>query len=407
MSRLVPEILTAEGYRKLWYTGALYYQAHWMEITITGWVVLQFTESAAAVGLVAFFRSLPMLLFGFVFGTLADRFPRLAVLAVIQLAGLFGALGLALVFRLGVESIWVICIISAFIGSAWAGDFAARRALITEVNTPESTGSAMSLEALSMQGGKIFAPVGAGVVLGIASPPVAYLVLSGMFCLGLVSLARLHSTGFVRRTTSASTMPMLQLLRSGWHSAIQIPIVRAVLIITVLMNLMVFPYQQLIALVAGEILDVGPGRMGVLSGAAGLGSVVVAGYLTFRSRPSTASRYFAFGATIGSAGLVALAISTSFPLSLGLQFLIGGFFGAFSAMQSVIVARAVSPEMRARALGVLAMAIGTGPIGILLTGTLSSWIGPSLTIGGLAATATTLLIVTIAWYRHVLFGNQG
>jgi MFS family permease len=402
LDRLLPDVLTVEGYRRLWYTGLLYYQAHWMEITITGWVVLSFTQSAAAVGLVAFFRTLPMLIFGLVFGTLADRFPRIGVLAGIQIAGIVASLGFCLLFLLGYEVLWMVCVLSTIIGCAWAADFAARRALIAELNPPENTGSAMSLEALSMQGGKIVAPVVAGGLLGLAGAPAAYAFLTGMFGLGIVALVHLHRGGSITRQVTASTIPLLQLIRSGWAAAMEVPVIRVVLIITVIMNLLVFPYQHLIALVAGDILEVGPGRMGMLSGAAGLGSALVAGYLTFRSRPSTALRYFAGGATLASIGLIGLAMSTNFPLSLGLQLAIGASAGAFGAMQPVLIARSVDPEIRARAMGVLAMAIGTGPIGILLTGTLSSWIGPAWTIGGMSAVAAIALITTLVVYRTVL-----
>ncbi|TVR72696.1 MAG: MFS transporter [Sphaerobacteraceae bacterium] len=402
LARLLPDVLFADGYRRLWYTGLLYYQAHWMEITITGWVVLSFTGSAAAVGLVAFFRTLPMLILGLIFGTLADRFPRLAVLGVIQVAGMLASLGFCLLFLAGLEILWVVCVLSTIIGCAWAADFAARRALITELNRPENTGSAMSLEALSLQGGKIVSPVVAGVLLGVGGAPAAYAFLTAMFGLGIVALMYLQRSGTLRRTVVASTIPMLQLIRSGWVAAMEVPVIRVVLIITVIMNLLVFPYQHLIALVAGDILEVGPGRMGMLSGAAGVGSALVAGYLTFRSRPSTALRYFAGGATLSSIGLVGLAMSTSFPLSLVLQLTIGACAGAFGAMQPVLIASSVDPEMRARAMGVLAMAIGTGPIGILLTGTMSSWIGPAWTIGGLAGLATAALVITLVLYRGVL-----
>ncbi len=405
LGRMLPVVLATDSYRRLWYTGLLYYQAHWMEITVTGWVVLEFTGSAASVGLVAFFRTLPMLVFGLIFGTLADRFKRVSVLGAIQITGLSAALGFALLFSLGYEILWLVCLLSAVIGCAWAADFATRRALVTELNTAENTGSAMSLEALSLQGGKIFAPIIGGLLLGVGGAPAAYVFLSGMFAFGLFGVGRLRAIGVEGRPATTSSLPLIDLLRTGWRTAVEIPIVRVALIVTVVMNLMVFPYQHLIALIAGEVLDVGPSRMGVLSGAAGLGSAVLAGYLTFRSRPATAPVYFAVGATAGAAGLVVLAFSTNFHLSVGLQLAIGACFGAFGAMQSVIVARAVEPEMRARAMGVLAMAIGTGPIGMLLTGTLSSWIGASWTIGGMAAMATVILAATILRYREELFGS--
>lgn len=403
---LLPAVLFVDGYRRLWYTGLLYYQAHWMEITVTGWVVLSVTGSAAAVGLVAFFRTLPMLVFGLIFGTLSDRFPRLGVLLVIQSTGLLAATGFSVLFLLGIEQLWMICALSSIAGCAWAADFATRRALVSELNDRENTSSAMSLEALSLQSGKILAPVIGGVLLGAGGAPTAYLFLTAMFACGIGALMRLRSVRVARRRPASTAMPMLELIRTGWSTVIQIPVVRVALIITVLMNLLVFPYQHLIALVAGEILEVGPGRMGVLSGAAGLGSAIMAGFLIFRSRPATARRFFAAGATLGAIGLMVLAVSTSFHVSVGIQLVIGAGFGAFGAMQPVLIASAVEPEMRARAMGVLAMAIGTGPIGMLLTGSLSSVIGASWTIGSLAGLASLLLTITLIRNRHVLMSGE-
>jgi MFS family permease len=139
LAALIPAVLMAVGYRRLWFTGLIYYQAHWMEITITGWVVLSVTDSAAAVGVVAFFRAIPMLVLGLIFGTLADRFPRIGVLAAIQITGILAAAGYSIIFLLGYEHLWVICALAALIGCAWAADFAARSALVAELNIPEQT----------------------------------------------------------------------------------------------------------------------------------------------------------------------------------------------------------------------------------------------------------------------------
>ena len=46
-------------------------------------------------------------------------------------------------------------------------------------------------------------------------------------------------------------------------------------------------------------------------------------------------------------------------------------------MQSTIVLLVSKPEIRGRALGVVTLAIGAGPIGALIVGAVSEWIGPS------------------------------
>ena len=46
-------------------------------------------------------------------------------------------------------------------------------------------------------------------------------------------------------------------------------------------------------------------------------------------------------------------------------------------MQSTIVLLVSKPELRGRALGVVTIAIGAGPIGSLIIGAVSEWIGSS------------------------------
>ena len=168
------------------------------------------------------------------------------------------------------------------------------------------------------------------------------------------------------------------------------------------MNLLVFPYQQLIAVIAGDILAVGAARMGVLAGADGVGAIVVAGFLATRSRPIRQGPVFLVGACGVGALLLALALARSYPLALGLPVPIGAGAGAFGAMQPALILAAVAPEQRARAMGMLAMAIGTAPFGILLAGTLSDAIGPAVTLAGMAALALLLIAAIVARNRAFL-----
>ena len=58
--------------------------------------------------------------------------------------------------------------------------------------------------------------------------------------------------------------------------------------------------------------------------------------------------------------------------------------------------------MRARAMGMLAMAIGVGPFGVLLTGFLSSAIGATWTITGMSLIAFALMAAILARSRTLL-----
>ncbi|MFN8537254.1 MAG: hypothetical protein U0232_07225 [Thermomicrobiales bacterium] len=69
------------------------------------------------------------------------------------------------------------------------------------------------------------------------------------------------------------TIPLIALVQLELDDlTIHNPTVRGVLLITVVMNLLTFPYQHLIVVVAAEILSVGSERMGLLAGIDGIGS---------------------------------------------------------------------------------------------------------------------------------------
>ena len=380
-------LLSLPVYRRLWLSSILYYAAYWVEIVTAGWVVLAMTRSALAVGLVGFCRMLPMLLLGMLLGAVADRIPRTALLLVAQSTGLLASGCLATLFALGHARLWSICLLTGVLGCVWATDFPTRRALIAEVQGSERSGRALSLEAMTMQGSKLVAAALAGGLLAAGGARLGYLVVAGLYATGVVAMLRLRRSMPAPARATAPSIPLVRLVGEGFSVALRIPSLRAVLAVTALMNLLVFPYQQLTAVIAGQILTVGPFWMGLLTGADGIGAIVVAGLLAFRIRLGRAGLAFAAGALSGTALVVLLGASHVYPLSLGAQIGAGACFGAFSSVQPLLMLRAVEPAMRARALGVLAMAIGCTPFGVLLAGMLSSVVGPSATLTGMGIVA--------------------
>ena len=74
----------------------------------------------------------------------------------------------------------------------------------------------------------------------------------------------------------------------------------------------------------------------------------------------------------------------------------------FGAMQSIIVVSSTRPEMRGRVLGVLAVAIGSGPIGALHVGWLATQIGTDIAVLAIAIVGFVLTGGTILLSRKYL-----
>ncbi|MCC7022858.1 MAG: MFS transporter [Thermomicrobiales bacterium] len=383
---LPARVLSSPIYRRIWLSGIIYYSARWVEIITSGWIVLALTGSPLLVGLTGFFRVLPMLVLGSLFGALADRFTRVNILLGIHAASLLAALILATTFILGGESLAIIYPMIFVLGCGTAADFSARSSLIDEVQDRSLLANTMSLESLSMSGAKITATIVAGFLLSAGGAPLAYGYLALLYAAGLIWLGALKRRLPARqRGSHTGSLRLISSLYSGWASALRLPVVRGVFFVTIIINVLIFPYQQLIAIVAGDILSVGPFWMGVLAGADGIGGILTAAWLTFGSGSRRQGALFVGGATGAAALLIGLALSSVFALSLAIQVAIGICTGLFAAHQAALVLSATPVESRARALGLIATAIGLTPVGMLLIGGLSSAVGAQVAIAAMAA----------------------
>ena len=149
------------------------------------------------------------------------------------------------------------------------------------------------------------------------------------------------------------------------------------IVITVFMNLLLFPYMQMVTVVSKNILHVGPLLMGILMASDGLGALVGSTLIASRNKILYHGRFFLYGSILSLMALTIFSMSTWYLVSLPLLLILGVGTSGVGTMQSAIVLLVSRPEIRGRALGVITLAIGAGPIGSLVVGAVSEWIGPA------------------------------
>ena len=88
-------------------------------------------------------------------------------------------------------------------------------------------------------------------------------------------------------------------------------------------------------------------------------------------------RIYLYGSLLSLGALFVFSSSSIYFISLVLLLFLGIGTSGFGTMQSTIVLLVSKPELRGRALGVVTIAIGAGPIGSLIIGAVSEWIGSS------------------------------
>jgi len=379
------EILHEPSYRRLWASGLCMSVARWMDLVTLGWLSFQLTGSPFMVGLAAFARSAPMMFVGPFAGIVADRVPRGRVLVISQTTGLLAAALLAVVFATGHGGYWVLLALEFVFGVVWALDFPARRTALYAVLGAPRVAQAVSLETVSMQIAKMVGPLAAGFCLARAGPMASFATMGAIYLVGLVASgplgARLGGPSGGPTTSLAATM------RAGLSAAWTSPTVRAVLLVTVAMNTLFFPYQHMLPVFAREVLALGPVGLGSLVAADGCGALL--GALLIAARRGGLGHRTMFGAAslAGPLLLVALSGSRRVVLCAALLFVMGLAESAYAAMQSTLVLLSAPERMRGGVMGILSACIGTQPLGTLALGLLagSAGVPVAFTVNALAA----------------------
>jgi MFS family permease len=378
----------------LWAAGGLSNASRWMETGVLGWLILDLTDSAWYVALVGVSRSAPLLAFGLFAGLIADRTNRWAVMLCTQAvnAVVTGVL-VVLLLSTAIQSWHVLCV--AFIlGCGTILDMPSRRSLIYDLVGPQQVVSAMSLETVNNTGGKFLGPLIGGLMIEITGFAGVYLLLMAIYLLALGFILQVKIS---LPAPPGTAQPIWQSLMSGLQYSLQNRVVLGVLCITVIMNALAFSYAQILPVVARDHLQVGPGLMGLLASADGLGTLIGALLLTAFGNLTLQGRIFALGALLELISLMGFAASPWYALSCLLLFGVGLGNAGFSTMQSTIILLSAAPGMRGRAVGVLGLCIGSTPLGLLELGALAVLVGAPAAIGINAAIGLALWLPVMAY----------
>jgi MFS family permease len=364
-----------------------------MEMGVLGWLILELTNSPWQVALAGACRAAPMLAFGLFSGLIADRMNRWRVMLVTQVGNALITAVLLVSLLLDAIEPWQVFLGAFVLGCSTILDMPSRRSLIYDVVGPDKLVSAMSLETVNNTVGKFLGPLIGGFVIewtGFEGVYVLFL-LAYLFTLLLILQIKADIPG-----ASIGTQPIWQSLVGGVRYALQNRMVLGVLYTTILMNALGFSYVQVLPVVARDHLQIGPGLMGLLASADGLGTLIGALMLAAFGNARQQGRIFALGALLELVCLVAFALSPWYGLSFVLLVLVGLGNSGFSTMQSTIILLSAAPGMRGRAVGILGLCIGSTPLGLLELGVVASLFGAPAAIGFNAGMALMLMLPVVA-----------
>lgn len=364
---------------KLFFIGQLFsLTGTWMQQVALGWLVYRLTHSALLLGAVSFFSQIPMLLMGLWGGVVADRVPRHRLIIFTQVLSLLQAAILAALTLSGRISVAEIMVLSLVLGIINAFDIPARQSFFAELVERKDLPNAIALNSTIFNASKLVGPSVAGLIVAFYGEGICFLVNSASFLLviGCLLLMKLEP-----RPAKPAISSFLAHMKEGVVYAWGVSQVRALLLLVGLASIAGTPYTVLMPIFAGDILKGGPDTLGYLMGSVGFGALAGALTLARRNRTEGLELSVWKATALFGASLVFFAFSTSFWLSILILPLAG--FGMITQMASVntILQTTVPDELRGRVMSFYAMMfVGLTPIGSIIAGGVSHWIGVEWTV---------------------------
>ena len=378
---LVSDALKGPAFLRLWAIGAFGSTGRWLDTLLYALLVVEAGGGAFAITALMLARTLPLAMFGWVAGRIAEHLAPRTALAVG--AGVSTLVSLSVAALVVTDSISTpALLVAAFAGGlVWATDLPVRRTLIGEVVGAEHTASAMSLDTLAGSATRAIGPVLGGVLFASIGALGALFVSACLHFAAMLVALRVHEGGHSRLpvsvqamnalTTDAPAMPPVRPPLQVLFGSVLMP----VFVVTILFNLFAYPLLSLVPLLGGTVYALSPWQVGLLVSVEGVASTLAALLLVLTLPHAAARRVFTGAIVLYLAGGFALAFArTAVPAALALAAM-GFALAAFASTQSALVLANAPPGQARRMMGVLSICIGAGPLGYFGLGALAEVVG--------------------------------
>lgn len=390
-------LLTDAEFLRIWMVGVFSGIARWLEMLVAGVYAFDTTGSPFLVAVLVILRMLPLVAFGSIVGTFADRIPPKFLLVITMTGALLVSGTVFVLFLTGQDSYWVVAGASFVSGLVWTTDMPLRRRILGDVAGMARIAPAMSLDAATNNGTRMLGPLFGGLIFQWFGAGGAYMLSTAMYaaCVGVLVFV---AANIGRADAVRSASRVLDDLRAGFAYAVRDRDISRILLVTLVFNIWGFPFLAMIPVVGRDELHVSASIIGGLTALEGAGALLGSLLIASRVRISGHRQLYYFG-MLGYLFAAFLAGWMVEVVPMGLALIVVGLCASgFSTMQSTLIYTLAPPEMRGRLFGVLVICIGSGLIGFTNIGVMGEWFGGSMAMRIVAAEGLIpLLWIGLSW----------
>ena len=345
-----------------------------MQVVAQSWLVLEISHSSpTALGTITLLQFLPVTLLSLPAGVLVDRIGKRRLLIATQTAAMAQAAGLAALVALHGAQLWSVGVLAFVLGTINAINNPTQQAFVPELVPRSLVPDAVVLNSAQFNASRMVGSALGGVVVAAVGVSWTLLINVATFALPIAALLAMRARELLRSEPAAREGGLTE-LREGLRYALRTPSVLAVVSLLAVIGTLGFNWQVAAPLIARLVLHRGATGFGLLLTAIAAGSLAAAVALAFAREPSE-RRLAVTGAGLGIC-LVAIGLSSSYPLTIALMAL-AGLAGATFTISANSRLQLLSPgHLRGRIMSIYVLLFsGTTPIGGYVLGLVAARLG--------------------------------
>ncbi len=355
-----------------------------------GWLVYDLTRDPFALGLVGLASFLPAVALALITGHTADRYDRRQILLLCYIVTLATTVGLLVIAATGSSQVRVIYGLLLIFGIGRAFANPAGQALVPNLVAPEQLGNAIAWNSTVWQTATIAGPALGGLLYYVsATAAFGFAALCFLACCVLFGMMKSRPQAAPSDVTWETLLAGIRFIRSR-------PVIFGAISLD-LFAVLLGGATALLPIFARDILDVGPGGLGLLRSMPAVGALLVALWLAQHPLQSRSGLRMFQGVAVFGLATIGFGLSTSLVLSCVCLFVLGAADMISVFVRSTLVQFDTPDAMRGRVAAVNSVFIGaSNELGEFESGAVAAMIGtvPAVVVGGVGT-----LVVCALWVR--------
>ena len=387
-------LFRSKDYITLWTIGTLLNILRWADIILVSIIIYEITSSPLQVSYLIIIRFLPLILLGYVSGTISDNINRrigfingLLIMAILSLILLF------ITYYYNVSPLLLQCHVLVN-GIFWAFEMSTRKSLIIDITPKILYSKSITIDSISTNVTRFIGPLLSALYFNNLNFINLLYVTSTIYLIcGLICVIFTNKTKYPNKIYKDTSY--YNIFKESLIYIRNNKLLLNVFLITIIFNLWAYPYISMLPVIGKDILNYSGQDISILASIEGFGSLLGVLIILIYNKYKFYNRYYVGGTILTLICSFLFCFTFNYASSLIILLISGIGSGFFGVMQNVLIALHSPNKVKGAMFGILTMCIGFASLGYLHIGLLSLWLGVKYAIVLISIEGLIVLILTI------------